>query len=129
VAYIPIYLTTKFLYRLQEFLEHWYLGGFRVVSHTAVSLLEFIDSKLALVVTLRYIFQPLFQDRGVIAHVLGFIFRTARIIIAVSIYSVIISGALAIYLIWLVIPPYLVYQTLVAYNLVSQISVLPIMPW
>ena len=122
MAYIPIYLTTRFVYRLQEFLEHWYVGGFRIISHWAVSFLESLDKTLALQVTLRYIFEPLYQDRTILGYILGFIFRSGRVVLASIIYVLVIVVFLAVYLGWMLFLPYVLYRTALAFNLLTNIS-------
>ncbi|OGY61481.1 MAG: hypothetical protein A3F99_02040 [Candidatus Colwellbacteria bacterium RIFCSPLOWO2_12_FULL_43_11] len=121
MAYIPIYLTIKFFNRLQEFLKHWYVGGFRIGSHLTISVLERLDRRLAFRVTLKYFFQPLFQDRSVIGYIFGFLFRSGRLIIALALYLLVVIFALSLYAIWAATLPFLVYQTAAAYNLVPPL--------
>ena len=118
---VPIYLTTKFFYRLQEFLEHWYWGGFKIFSHFSISVLERLDKIFALRINLRYIFRPLYQDRSVLGYILGFFFRSGRIIAAGVIYLVVVAVTLLAYLSWCALLPYLVWQWAASYNLISPL--------
>lgn len=122
MAYLPIYLLTRFVYRLQEFLEHWYVGGFKVISHKAVAFLEELDRTFALQITLRYIFEPLYQDRTVLGYILGFIFRSGRIILAFIIYLIVITFFAAAFLAWALFLPYIIYRTASAFNLITNVS-------
>jgi len=104
------YLFTRFFYRIFEFLEHWYLGSFKIASHFFISFLEKLDRTFALKITLRNLFQPLYSDRSFIGYILGFFFRSWRIIIGGIIYFFISIFAIALYLIWLLILPYIIYK-------------------
>jgi hypothetical protein len=111
------YLINHFFYRLVEFFRHWYLDSFKIYSHFVISLLEKFDRRLAFRITLKYLFQPLYQDRSVIGYILGFFFRTSRLMIGGIIYFFIIVAALIVYLIWLMILPYIIYQ--IGYSLLA----------
>jgi len=98
------------------------VGGFRIISHWAVSFLESLDKTLALQVTLRYIFEPLYQDRTILGYILGFIFRSGRVVLASIIYVLVIVVFLAVYLGWMLFLPYVLYRTALAFNLLTNIS-------
>lgn len=104
-----LYVSTRFLNRLTQFLRDWYVGSFLVLVHRALSILESLDQTFALKVTLRHIFEPLYQDRSFMGHILGFVFRTIRVVIASVTYAVIVLIFAAIYVIWAVYPLYLIY--------------------
>jgi hypothetical protein len=99
-----IYLAHRFFYRIFEFFRHWYVDGSRVIAHRFLSTLEEIDETLAIAITLRYLFQPLYKDYSIIGRILGLIFRTGRILIGSAIYLVIALLFLAFYLVWIAIP-------------------------
>jgi hypothetical protein len=107
-----IYLINRFFYRLIEFLRHWYFNSFKIYSHFIISLLEKFDRKLAFKVTTKHLFQPLYQDQTLIGYILGFFFRTARLIIGGVFYILIIAIAIFIYLSWLAVLPYIIYKIL-----------------
>ena len=98
------YLIHRFFYRFFDFFHHWYVDGSRVIAHRFVSTLEDIDQTLAVKVTLRYFFQPLYKDYSVIGRILGLIFRTGRILIGGAIYLVLALMFLAFYLLWVAVP-------------------------
>ena len=104
-----VYLAGRFLYRVREFIFDWYVGAFRRASHTAVSFLERLDQGIAWRITLRNLFQPMYQDMSIIGRALGLFFRSGRLLIGSIIYAVIIAVAVAIYLIWAAIPIYIVW--------------------
>jgi len=104
-----VYLAGRFLYRIREFIFDWYVGSFRRVSHAAVSFLERLDQGIAWRITLRNLFQPMYQDRSIIGRILGLFFRSGRLSIGSIIYAVIIVIALAIYILWDLIPIYIIW--------------------
>jgi len=107
-----IYLFNRFFYRIFEFLEHWYIGSFKVYSHFFISFLEKLDRTFAFKITLRNLFQPLYSDRSFIGYILGFFFRSGRLFISGILYLIIIVLAIFIYLAWLLVPIYIIYKIL-----------------
>lgn len=72
--------------------------------------LEDIDQTIALKVTWRNIFQPLYQEYNAIGYVLGFIFRSIRLVIGGVLYGVVLVIAAAAYLVWAGIPVYIILK-------------------
>ena len=105
-----VYLAGRLFYRIREFIYDWYAGGFLRISHFTISVLEGFDRTLAFKITLKNLFQPLYQDHSIIGHVFGFIFRSFRILIGLLIYPIIIFIGFAIYLVWAAIPLYIIYR-------------------
>lgn len=108
MSFSLVYLVQRFVYRIYEFVRHWYVGGFLAIARRTLAVLESLDQTLALWVTFRYLFRPLYQDYSVIGYVLGFIFRVFRLFMGSLVYLVIISVAAAIYLLWAGLPLYIV---------------------
>jgi len=109
---IFIYLFDRFFYRLLEFFRHWYFNSFRIYTHFIISLFEKLDRRLALKITLKHLFNPLYQDRTLIGYILGFFFRTIRLISGGFIYLILLALAIFFYLVWLAIPPYIIFKIL-----------------
>ncbi|TSC81657.1 MAG: Uncharacterized protein G01um101419_777 [Parcubacteria group bacterium Gr01-1014_19] len=105
-----IYLLNQLFYRIYSFLIHWYWGGFQFFSGKTLRILERLDRSLALKVSLRYWLKPLYQDYSFLGHVLGFIFRTGRILAAILIYSVICLAVFILYAFWAMFPFYIIYK-------------------
>ncbi len=103
------YLFGRAVYRIKLFFSDWYVGGFRLVSSRTIHVLESLDRTWALVITLRNIFEPLYQDRTFTGRILGFIFRSVRIVIGASLYVVVIAFACFLYFLIAVAPLYIVY--------------------
>lgn len=104
------YLIHRFFYRFWLFIFHWYIGSFLVISQQVFKILENFDRSLALRITLKNLFRPLYQDRTPVGFILGFIFRMLRVVIAAVIYFVVISVGIIVYLVWILIPVYIIIK-------------------
>ena len=89
MSFSLIYLVNRFFYRIWRFIYNWYVGGFLAITHTAIDLFERLDRIFAFSVTLRNIYQPLYQDRTVLGFVLGVVFRLLRVLVGGFLYLVI----------------------------------------
>ncbi|MDO8601644.1 MAG: hypothetical protein Q7R62_00720 [bacterium] len=103
------YLLGRTVYRIKLFFSDWYIGGFRFVSRRTIDLLESLDRTWALAITFKNIFQPLYQDHTFTGRILGFIFRSIRIVIGIGLYVLIIVAAVIIYAIIAITPLYILY--------------------
>lgn len=101
------YLLQQFFYRLWQFFEHWYYRSFVKIGGWAVGFLEFLDKFFALKVSVRHFGEPLFQDYSIIGYILGFVFRTFRILAGALTYAVVIALFSLIYVAWAVTPIYI----------------------
>ncbi len=108
------YLARQSAYRLKQFLLHWYSHGYFIFGGRALKTLERLDRVFALKVTWRYFGQPLFKDFTYIGYFLGLIFRASRILVSVIIYALVASIFIAGYLIWALIPAYLLLGIITA---------------
>lgn len=105
-----IYIINRFFYRFVEFWRHWYIGSFKITSHIFLSLLEKLDRRVALRITFKNFFQPLYQDRSFIGYFLGIIFRSFRLLFGGIFYLLIAILMLAAYLFWLAIPLLIIFE-------------------
>lgn len=103
------YLLARAVYRIKLFFSDWYIGSFRVISRWAIDRLESLDRTWALLITLKNIFQPLYQDHTFTGRILGFIFRSARIVIGSCLYVVVVALAMIAYISVAVLPIYILY--------------------
>lgn len=108
-----VYLFTHLGRRVLDFFRHWYYHGFLRATHWTYNILERLDRIFALRITVKNWFQPLFQDYSLIGYLWGFIFRTARIFAALAAYGIVILAALGIFILWALIPPFVIYKILV----------------
>ena len=105
-----IYLFDRFVYRMANFLRHWYVDSFTSYSRFIIARLEHMDRTIALKVTWRNLFQPLYQERNIFGYVLGFLFRSIRLIGGGITYVIVIVLASAIYLVWAGVLPYILLR-------------------
>lgn len=112
-----LYVATRFLNRVVQFIHDWYIGGFNTLAHRAITIFGRLDRFLALRVTLHHMFEPLYQDRSVAGRVLGLCFRSVRVVIALLIYGVIAAIFLAIYILWAAVPLILIYFMFAYYGI------------
>lgn len=103
------YLIQRFFYRLIDFFHHWYVDGSRNAFHYFLSILEAVDRSMAIKITLRHFFEPLYSDYTIVGRILGIIFRSGRILIGGLVYGLLVVLFLAVYLVWLFIPPLILY--------------------
>jgi hypothetical protein len=99
-----VYLLQRFFYRIFEFFHHWYINGSRAIGRGFMGALTSADHSLALKITLRHFFDPLYGDYSVIGRILGIIFRSGRIAIGTVVYVILAAVFLLIYLVWIAIP-------------------------
>ena len=102
--FAPAYLVQRFFYRLIDFFHHWYVDGSRYLGHKFLRLLADMDKTLAIGVTVRHFFEPLYRDYSVIGRILGVIFRTGRVALAAVFYVFIGIIFILIYLAWIALP-------------------------
>lgn len=104
-----VYLAHRPFYRLVDFFHHWYVDGPRYFAHGFISFLERLDQTLAIRITFRYLFQPLYKDYTIIGRILGFIFRSIRIAIGLAVYLFFSIVFIVFYLAWVSVPPVILF--------------------
>lgn len=109
---VAIYLLHGLLYRAADFFRRWYIKSFPVYFHIVISILERLDTTFALKITLHHLFAPLYQDRSVLGYILGFIFRSLRILSASFVYVILVVFFILVYIAWLAVPAILLYQVI-----------------
>jgi hypothetical protein len=108
-----MYILERFAFRIYYFLYHWYVRGFRKAANWTLNYLEALDYKFALKINLKNIFQPLYQDYSFVGHVMGFVLRSLRILIAAIIYVAIVIISAVIFLAWAAVPLFAIYQIII----------------
>lgn len=98
------YLAQRFLYRILDFFHHWYIDGSRAFGRRFMAMIASADRSIALRVTVRHFFEPLYKDYSFVGRILGVIFRTFRIAIGLVVYCFFAVIFLIAYAIWLIIP-------------------------
>src|SRR3989344_355873 len=108
-----VYLLKHLGRRVLDFFRHWYIDGFLKISDLALAALERLDRIFALRITAKNWLQPLYQDYSVIGYLWGFIFRSLRIFVGLSVYFIFFILFLTLLLFWDLIPIYTLYQIFV----------------
>jgi len=109
---IPAYIAVRFVERLLGFFDHWYRGGTRFFWTRTMGVLTGLDGTFAVVLTVRHLFEPLYQDRTFIGYVLGFIFRVLRVALGLLVYLIVAAVALVLYIGWILLPVFSLYKVL-----------------
>lgn len=104
------YLGMRAARALAGFVRNWYEGGAFFFEEHLFSTLTQLDRTLALRVTLRYFFTPLYNDRTVIGYILGVIFRSMRVAMASVVYFVLIALYVVLAFVWFAVPPFIIYK-------------------
>ncbi len=102
-----VYLAERLAFRIAEFLRRWYILAFKEILHAVMRRLSSLDRKFALKITLLHFFTPLYGDESLIGRMLGVVFRSIRIALALALYISILLVFAAAYLVWALIPVFL----------------------
>lgn len=105
-----VYLGHRFLYRITEFFRHWYVKSGKMYFDRVLNKLERVDYYFAWKITLKKLFEPLYGDYSTIGLILGFVFRTGRLVAGTLVYALIFLFVIGLYLIWLFVPIYIIYR-------------------
>jgi nitrogen fixation/metabolism regulation signal transduction histidine kinase len=104
-----VYLAQRLLYRFLDFFHHWYVDGSRAFGRSFMKTMRSVDDSFAVAITLRHFFEPLYKDYSVVGRIMGFFFRTLRVIIG-GIFYLFLAVLFAIaYLVWIAIPITILY--------------------
>lgn len=98
------YLVHRIIRNIILFLRHWYVDSFLSAGHFLLGIFESLDRSFAVRINARNIFQPLYQDRSFLGHILGFILRSVRVTAGSILYTLIFLVAVCLYLLWLFVP-------------------------
>jgi hypothetical protein len=104
MSYAVVYVMARFLYRIVDFFNHWYIGASRSFLHSFFSVLESLDETFAVHITLRHFFEPLYGDYSIVGRILGIVFRSGRVLVGSVIYLILGLIFIATYALWLAIP-------------------------
>jgi len=103
------FLLYRLLDTVRAFVAHWYFDGFLFTLHHIIEMITRLDRVFAVHITIRHLFEPLYQDYSFIGRVLGFVFRSMRSVLGIMLYSVLIIVALALFMVWASIPMFLLF--------------------
>ena len=104
-----VYLAHRLLYRFLDFFHHWYVDGSRAIGRRFMETMRSVDQSLAVAITLRHFFEPLYKDYSIVGRIMGIIFRTARVLLGGIFYIFLAILFSIVYIIWLMIPIAILY--------------------
>lgn len=99
-----VYVIRRFFFRIYNFFHHWYADGSRAVGRRFMAVMTRADQTLAVAITLRHFFEPLYKDYSIVGRIMGVVFRTLRVLVGAVIYLFLAAAFAVIYLVWLAIP-------------------------
>ena len=102
--FAPAYILKRGLFRIREFLHHYYIDGTRFLFYRFTNLLEKLDLSIAFTITWKNFFVPLYRDYTIVGRVMGIIFRSIRLLVGGLIYLFLGVLFLLIVLGWLLVP-------------------------
>ena len=109
MSFSLIYLAHRLLYSIWSFVYNWYVGSLYVIGHGVSSSAAAVQRSFAVTITLKNLFQPLYQDATILGHILGFIFRFLRLIMGGLVLLAVYAFGLVVYLLWAVVPIGIIY--------------------
>ncbi|OGM91073.1 hypothetical protein A3A20_00565 [Candidatus Wolfebacteria bacterium RIFCSPLOWO2_01_FULL_45_19] len=112
MSFALIYIVVRAFYSFVKFWRHWYVESFTIIARMAMNVLEKLDRVFAVRINFRFLLQPLYQDYTVVGRVIGPIFRLIRVIVGSLIYSVTVVAAAIFYIVWALLPVFIIYRAL-----------------
>lgn len=104
------YFVRNLAFLVIFFFKHWYLDGFFAVTRFVAGTLSALEKNMALKVNLYFFFEPLYQERNIYGYVIGFLYRSLKLLFGGVLYAVIVLGGVVAYLLWAAIPAYIIYR-------------------
>lgn len=104
------YLAKNLASTVLLFFKHWYVDGFNATYGKALGIIRRLEKSLAIKINLRFLFRPLYQEYNIYGYVMGFLFRSLRVITGLFGYLVIVAVAIAAYIIWAMVPLFAIYK-------------------
>ncbi len=101
-----------FLNDFKFLLNDWFIAKPKAILNLLIELIKDLDKNFAVALNLKLIAKPLYKDYSLIGRIIGPIFRFFRVLIGGAIYLFITLIFLLIILAWVLILPFIIYQTL-----------------
>ena len=98
-------LPVNFVRGIMNFFCFWYVQSSKDFWNKEISFIRGIERDMGVLINLKLMFQPIFGDYSYMGRVIGPIFRLGRILIGFIIMAVSIAVVVAMYLIWIILPP------------------------
>ena len=112
--YTLSFLAQRFVLRCLAFIRHWYKDGSCRFLESWSSVAGSLEQLIAVRITLKNFFKPLYQDYSIIGRIIGPVFRLIRVLFGLLVHAIVIILFFAVYLVWLCIPvglvAYILYE-------------------
>ena len=108
--FFAAYLGNRCLFRVGDFLRHWYVTSGKKYANACLNIFERLDRVFAWKINVLNIFTPLYKDYSFIGYVLGFFIRLLRFLVTSFVYAFMFLCAVALYVLWLLVPLFVVYS-------------------
>jgi hypothetical protein len=102
------YATEQFFLRILDFFSHWYIGGIGAIRRRMSATFRLLERSLALRLTFKHFFEPLYGDYSLVGRIVGPIFRVLRMFFAAALYLFLFACFLIFALAWALLPPFLI---------------------
>lgn len=107
------YLIFQIARRIAVFFRRWYIDFSRAYWARVIERATFFDKAFAIKIMWKTLLQPLWGDYTPIGRIMGFFFRTARILAAVPFFFLYFGAAFLVWAAWLMVPAYLMFRFVV----------------
>lgn len=98
------YLIQGLAMNLLVFIKRWYLDSWYRIFGAGRYLVRRLERSLAIRIHIRFFFVPLYQERNIYGYVLGFLFRSLKIVGGGALYVCIGALVLLVYVAWALLP-------------------------
>ncbi len=107
---VTIYLVKTLYFRVVMFFRRWYVNGFFTALNMLRRVLRSLERKMALRANLHFLFKPLYQEYNIVGYVMGFLYRSVKLVVGAVVYGIIIVCAAVLFVAWACIPAYGIYR-------------------
>ena len=108
-----IYLIKTCIFRIWMFIWRWYVRGFLAVYGFWLGVIRATERRLAIRINVRFLFQPLYQERNITGYTFGFLYRLFKIILGGLWYGTTACIAILVYGVWAAIPMVVLYNIII----------------
>ena len=98
-------LPVKLIKGITNFFSFWYIQSSKAFWNKEILFIKGIERDMGVLINLKLMFQPIFGDYSYMGRIIGPIFRMSRVLIGFIIMAASIVSVVAIYLIWIILPP------------------------
>lgn len=105
-----VYLLKTLVFRAWMFFRRWYVHGFFALYGIWLWLVRASERRLAIRVNIRFLFQPLYQEKNIAGYALGFFYRFFKILLGGVWYTSTACVMILLYIVWAAFPLMLIYK-------------------